>query len=144
VAVTGSDDKAGQVAEPGAEHVVRPDGHVGEALMAAGGADVIVCMTNSAAHVSQALAGLLPEGRLVNVGALDGPIEVDGVGLFQAERGLLGSIQGDRRHLVDALELAASGKVRAHVEVYRLAAVNEVRERLAAGQVRYRAVLTPA
>jgi alcohol dehydrogenase len=96
VAITGSHDKAAQVGELGADHVVRPDGQVGEALMAAGAADVIVCTTNSAAHVSQALAGLLPEGRLVNAGAIEGPIEIDGVGLFQAESGLLGSIQGDR------------------------------------------------
>jgi hypothetical protein len=38
-------------------------------------------------------------------------------------------------------ELAAAGKVKPKIETYPLAKVNEVRERLAAGKVRYRAVL---
>ncbi len=46
--------------------------------------------------------------------------------------------------LVDALDLATRGKVKAWVELYPLEQVNEVRERLEAGEVRYRAVLKPA
>lgn len=98
VASTGSDDQAAQLAELGADHVVRPDGHAGEALMAAGGADVIVCTTNSAAHVSRALAGLLPEGGLVNLGALDGPIELEGVGVLHAETARTAAKRGRRAH----------------------------------------------
>ena len=41
-----------------------------------------------------------------------------------------------------AKALVASGKVKPMIEVYPLVQVNEVRARLEAGQVRYRAVLT--
>ena len=42
------------------------------------------------------------------------------------------------------LTWVASGKVKPMIEVYPLVQVNEVRARLEAGQVRYRAVLTHA
>ena len=53
----------------------------------------------------------------------------------------LGSMQNHRRDLVEALELAASGRVRPWIERYPLEKANEVRDRLEAGKVRYRAVL---
>jgi alcohol dehydrogenase/propanol-preferring alcohol dehydrogenase len=56
----------------------------------------------------------------------------------------VGSTQGSRRHIVEALELAVAGSIKARVELYPLERINEVRERVAAGKVRYRAVLTPA
>jgi alcohol dehydrogenase/propanol-preferring alcohol dehydrogenase len=51
-------------------------------------------------------------------------------------------MQNHRRDLVEALELTAAGKVRPQIETYPLEKANEVRDRLAAGKVRYRAVLT--
>lgn len=55
---------------------------------------------------------------------------------------LIGSTQNHRRDLVEALDLVARGKVKPRVEAYRLSEINQARERLAAGAVRYRAVFS--
>ena len=111
------------------------------ALFAAGGADVILGTTNSAAHATQALRGLRPEGRMVNMGLVDGAIQADPMHFLSNQVRLVGSRQNQRRDLVEALVLATSGKVKPMIEVYPLDRVNEVRDRLEAGKVRYRAVI---
>jgi propanol-preferring alcohol dehydrogenase len=58
-----------------------------------------------------------------------------------SQRQLRGSSQDERSDLIEALELVAAGKVKPLIETYPIAKVNEVRERLAQGKVRYRAVL---
>ena len=60
------------------------------------------------------------------------------------QRQLRGSFQDERSHLFEALTLAAGRKVKPKVELYPLARANEVRGRLEAGKVRYRAVLQHA
>ena len=106
------------------------------------GFDVILSTTNSAAQIASAFGGLRENGRMVNMGLADGPIAVDPMLLMMGQRHLRGSSQDERRDLIEALELVASGKVKPILDVYPLAQVNEVRARLEAGQVRYRAVLT--
>lgn len=143
VAITSSESKRAEAVAQGADHVVIAGDDVGASLMAIGGADVIVATTNSAAHVTQALGGLRPDGRLVNAGAVDGPIQVSPLVLMFPARQLIGGSQFERRDVVDALALVAAGKVKPRVERYKLDEINDVRDRLAAGKVRYRAVLTP-
>lgn len=140
-ALTGTAAKRDEARQLGADEVIVASGDLGAALLAAGGADVILGTTNSAAHATQALGGLRPEGRLVNMGALDGPIQGDAFLLLSRQARIVGSMQNDRRDLVEALELAASGKVRPRIELYPLDKANEARERLEAGKVRYRVVL---
>jgi D-arabinose 1-dehydrogenase-like Zn-dependent alcohol dehydrogenase len=144
VAVTGAADKKGELMAWGAHEVVLADDDPGAALRRAGGADVILSTTNSAKQIGQALAGLRPGGRLVNMGVADGPIAIDAMTLMMGQRQLRGSTQDERADLHDALALVAKGKVTPKVELYPLARANEVRERLAAGKVRYRAVLQHA
>jgi 2-desacetyl-2-hydroxyethyl bacteriochlorophyllide A dehydrogenase len=141
VAVTGSAGKSQEARELGADQVVVAGEHVGQALAAIGGADVILSTTNSAAQVSQAFEGLRPEGRLVSMGVADGPIQLSAINALMNQTRLIGSQHNQRRDLVEALELVATGKVRPKLEVYPMAKVNEVRARLEAGAVRYRAVL---
>jgi len=141
VALTGTESKSQEARQLGAHDVVVAKDDLGKALTDAGGADVILATTNSAAHVTSALRGLRPEGRLVNMGALDGPIQADSMQFLSNQVRLVGSMQNNRRDLVEALELGAAGKVKPMLEVYPFEKVNEVRDRLAAGKVRYRAVL---
>ena len=61
--------------------------------------------------------------------------------LMFGQRQLRGSSQEERSDLHEALQLLARGKIKPRIETYPLAKVNEVRERLEAGKVRYRAVL---
>lgn len=61
--------------------------------------------------------------------------------LMFGQRELRGLSQDERADLYEALQLLARGKIKPRIEAYPLSKVNEARERLAAGQVRYRAVL---
>lgn len=143
VAITGNEGKKAEAKALGADHVVGSGDDAGKALMAIGGADVVLSTSNSAAQISQVLGGLRPEGRLVNMGVPDGPVTIGNVmGFMMGQQRIVGSTQNDRRDLVDALNLLAAGKIKPKLETYPLDKVNEVRERLAAGKVRYRAVLT--
>jgi D-arabinose 1-dehydrogenase-like Zn-dependent alcohol dehydrogenase len=142
VAITGSADKVKLAQDLGADAAVPAGDDAGKALMAAGGADVVVSTSNSAKHVSQVLNGLRPEGRLVNLGVLDGALSVDAMQLMFPLRRILGGSQGHRRDLVDLLGLAAAGKVKPALETYPLAQINEVRDRQASGKVRFRSVIT--
>jgi len=141
VAVSGSADKKVEAGRLGADEVVIASENWGQALLDAGGADVILGTTNSAAQATSALRGLRPEGRMVNMGLLDGPIQADSMQFLSQQVRLVGSKQNHRRDLVEALDLAASGKVKPRLEVYPLDRINEARDRLEAGKVRYRAVI---
>lgn len=141
VAITGQANKREELAALGADDVIAGASDVGQALREIGSADVVLTTSNSAAQVSQLIAGLRPGGRLVNVGNLDGPIEASSMAINYTSLRILGSTQGSRRDLVEALELAAAGRVKPRVELYPLDEINDVRERVAAGKVRYRAVL---
>ncbi len=141
-ALTGQAGKRDELRRMGADEVLVAGADPGKALAAAGGADVILSTTNSARQVASALQGLRPRGRLVNMGVTtDGPIAVDVMSLTLGQRQLRGSSQDERADLYEALQLVASGKVKPAVESYPLGEANAVRERLAAGKVRYRAVL---
>jgi D-arabinose 1-dehydrogenase-like Zn-dependent alcohol dehydrogenase len=141
IGITGRADKKKELIELGADEVLIADGDVGAALTAAGGADVILSTTNSAAQIASAFKGLRPGGRLVNMGVPDGPISVDPFALLFGQRELRGSSQDERSDLHEALSLLAAKKVKPRIETYPLAKVNEVRQRLEEGKVRYRAVL---
>ena len=143
-AVTGQAGKTAELKAMGAHEVIVGGAEPGKALLDAGGFDVILSTTNSAKQVASAFGGLRRNGRLVNMGVADGPVVLNPMLLIMGQRQLRGSSQDERADLVEALELVASGKVKPALEVYPLAKVNDVRERLAAGKVRYRAVLTHA
>jgi D-arabinose 1-dehydrogenase-like Zn-dependent alcohol dehydrogenase len=143
-AVTGQENKRAELRSFGADEVVLSGDDPGKALQDAGGADIILSTTNSAKQIGAALAGLRQGGRLINMGIADGPIPVDPMSLTLGQRELRGSTQDERSDLFEALRHVASGKVKPKVELYPLERVNDVRERLEAGKVRYRAVLQHA
>jgi D-arabinose 1-dehydrogenase-like Zn-dependent alcohol dehydrogenase len=142
VAITSQETKRGELTAFGADEVLLSGDDPGKALVAAGGADIILSTTNSARQISAAFAGLRPGGRLVNMGVPDGPLSIDPMVLMFGQRQLRGSTQDERSDLFEALRLVAKGKVKPQLEIYPLERVNEVLDRLASGRVRYRAVLT--
>jgi D-arabinose 1-dehydrogenase-like Zn-dependent alcohol dehydrogenase len=144
VAITGQADKKKELAGLGADEVLVTGDDPGQALREAGGVDVILSTTNSARQVASAFTGLRPGGRLVNMGVPEGAIAIDPSVLMFGQRQLRGSTQDERSDLTEALALVAAGKAKPWIETYPLERVNEVRERLAAGKVRYRAVLQHA
>jgi 2-desacetyl-2-hydroxyethyl bacteriochlorophyllide A dehydrogenase len=143
IAVTSTAEKTAEARRFGAADVVVAGANPGEALQKAGGADVILSTTNSAKQVSQAFAGLRPEGRLVNMGAVDGPLAIDSMIMLVRQLKLVGSTQNRRADLVDTLALAAKGKIKPVVETFPLERVNDALGRLESGRMRYRGVLLP-
>lgn len=143
-AITGQADKTAELRALGADEVILTGDDPGKALTAAGGADIILSTTNVAKQIGAAFAGLRPNGRLVNMGLADGPIPIDPGALLFGQRQLRGTLQDERADLAEALGHVARGKVKPRIEVYPLARINEARERLEAGKVRYRAVIQHA
>jgi D-arabinose 1-dehydrogenase-like Zn-dependent alcohol dehydrogenase len=142
--LTHSLDKAKEAKALGADEVIQIKDNVGKALLAAGGADIILHTANSSIAANQALEGLLPEGRLVVMALDPNAIQALPIALIHKQIKIIGSLQSERRDLVDILNLAAQGKVKPIVETYALSQVNEVIQRLIDGKVRYRAVLQVA
>jgi D-arabinose 1-dehydrogenase-like Zn-dependent alcohol dehydrogenase len=140
-AITGQANKRQELRELGADEIVLAGDDPGAALKAVGGADIILSTTNSARQITQAFGGLRHSGRLVNMGIADGALEVGSLPLLLGQRELRGSTQDERADLFEALQLLARGKIKPRIEAYPLAQVNEARERLESGKVRYRAVL---
>ncbi|HEU4403503.1 MAG TPA: alcohol dehydrogenase catalytic domain-containing protein [Candidatus Polarisedimenticolia bacterium] len=137
IAVSHSKDKEKAIRALGADAVVAD----GEGLRAAGGADVILATSNSYQAVAGTLAGLRPDGRLVMMGASSEPLPIN-AGLMFIRGRILGSSQNSVEHLYEALDYAAQGKVRVITETYPLRDVGRAYDRVAAGSVRFRAVIT--
>jgi D-arabinose 1-dehydrogenase-like Zn-dependent alcohol dehydrogenase len=144
-AITGQADKVKELKAMGASEVLVVGAEPGPAMTEAGGFDIILSTTNASKQVSSAVGGLRPNGRLMSMGVTtDGPITLEPMSLLLGQRQVRGSSQDERGDLVEALALVASGKVKPLLETYPITKVNEVRERLAQGKVRYRAVLSHA
>ena len=144
IAITAQSNKKKELQELGADEVLVAGADIGKELMALGGADIILSTTSDPKQVASAFMGLRSGGRFVNLGLVHGPILIDSAALMFPARSLIGSSQDERSDLHEALKLVAAGKVKPMLETYPLDKVNEVRDRLAAGKVRYRAVLQHA
>jgi D-arabinose 1-dehydrogenase-like Zn-dependent alcohol dehydrogenase len=88
------------------------------------------------------IAGLRPDGRLVLMGFENKPLAVHPGDLIMRRIRILGSQQNDREYLHEALQIAASGKVKVMTETYSLDEITKAYERVADGKVRFRAVIT--
>jgi dehydrogenase len=136
IAVTHSRDKEKLARELGADEVVAD----GDGLLRAGGADVILATSNSYRATQDAFKALRPEGRLVLMGVSEEMLEVPREILMKRNR-IVGSVQNGPEFLYEALDYAAQGKVRAVIETYPFDEIARAYERVANGQVRFRAVV---
>jgi D-arabinose 1-dehydrogenase-like Zn-dependent alcohol dehydrogenase len=87
------------------------------------------------------LQGLRPDGRLVTTAVSAEPIQADPVPMLFKQTSIIGSAQNDPADLIDILQLAAAGKVKPVLELYRMDEINSVIARLVEGKVRHRAVI---
>jgi alcohol dehydrogenase len=138
VAVTHSREKEKLIRDLGADEVVAD----GKALLAAGGADIILGTSNSMKATSEALSGLRPDGRLVLMGfSASEKLEVPGE-LLLVRGKILYSMQNGPEYLYEALDYAARGKVKVLAETCALEDIGRAYERVARGEVRFRAIVT--
>ncbi|HYL16919.1 MAG TPA: alcohol dehydrogenase catalytic domain-containing protein [Terriglobales bacterium] len=138
IAVTKSSDKEKMIRQLGADEVVQD----GDALLASGGADVLLAASNSWNATSDAAKGMRPEGRIVIMGVSHEPLPFTADMMFKRVS-LIGSSQNAREHLYEALDYAAKGKVKVVEETYPLDEIAKAYDRVANGRVRFRAVITP-
>jgi alcohol dehydrogenase len=139
IAISRSPDKDKLVRQLGADEIVRD----GKGLAKAGGADVVLGTSNSVDAMADSIAGLRPDGRLVLMGFEDKPLPVHPGDLIMRRIRILGSQQNSREYLYEALQIAASGKVKVMAEIYSLDEITKAYKRVAEGKVRFRAVITP-
>ncbi len=136
IGITHSQDKEELARKLGADMVVSN----GDALKRAGGADVILVTSNSYNAASEVLKGLRPDGRLVLMGVSTEPLVVTAEIIGNRSR-IIGSSQNGPEYLYEALDYVAQGKVKIIAETYSLDDIARAYENVAAGNVRFRAVI---
>jgi len=62
---------------------------------------------------------------------------------FPNKGNIIGSTQNDREHLYEALDFVAKGKVKVMKEIFSLEDISNAYERVANGNVRFKAVVKP-
>jgi len=113
----------------------------GDALLAAGGADVLLATSNSWSATADAMKGMRPDGGVVLMGVSGEPLVYPPEIMFKRVK-LMGSSQNGREYLYEALDYVAQGKVKVIAEDYKLEEIGRAFERVANGKVRFRAVIT--
>lgn len=116
---------------------------IGKRLSSMGGADLILLTGISARLFEQCIPGLGPNGTLVVLAAIAESASLIPAGLITGQKAICGSLIGTRDDMDAMLRFAADHGIAALVERHPLKNVNEVLDRLRAGKVRLRAVLTP-
>ena len=138
IAISHSPDKDSLARDLGADEVVRD----GNGLLDAGGADVLLHTSNSYQGVGEVLEALRPDARFVLMGLGTETFVLPPMTMISKRLRVLGSQQNGPEYLYEALDMVAKGKVKVMTETYPLNDVDKAYERVAAGQVRFRAVIT--
>ena len=107
-----------------------------------GGASVILATAPSAKAMSSLIAGLRPNGKLVDVGASAEPIEVDTATIILGQRSVAGWYAGMSIDSEDTLAFSQRAGVRSMNEYFPLERAPEAYQRMMSGKTRFRAVLT--
>jgi D-arabinose 1-dehydrogenase-like Zn-dependent alcohol dehydrogenase len=106
-----------------------------------GGANAILATAPSAKSMSQAFAGLAPDGVMIVVGASPENIQVSALDLLSKRRRIEGNASGSRHDLRDVLEFASKMNVQPEVQTTSLADVNDVLDRMHNGKLPGRVVI---
>jgi dehydrogenase len=140
IAVTHSKDKEELAYKLGADSVV-PGGDI---LLKEGGADVILSTSNSYKATADSIKALRPDGRVILMGvSTTEPLAISPEILFKRGH-IIGSTQNDREHLYEALDYVARGKVRVMTEIFPLEDITNAYDKVANGNVRFKAVIHPS
>jgi len=137
-AVTHSPDKADLARDLGADEVVSD----GAGLKAAGGADLIMHTSSNHASVASAIEGLRPWGKVVMMGIATDEFTLPALPLVSHSYQIIGSAHNGFEYLVEALDFVARGEVTPIIELFPKERVAEAYDRVANGDVRFKAVVT--
>jgi alcohol dehydrogenase/propanol-preferring alcohol dehydrogenase len=112
-------------------------------LMALGGAKAILATVTSGKAMTPLIDGLGVDGTLLVVGASPEPIEVNGLHIIGARRGVRGWPSGTSADSEDTLRFSALTGVEAMIETYPLTRAAQAYERMMSGKARFRVVVVP-
>ncbi len=113
-----------------------------EELQKLGGARVILATAPNAKAMGELVGGLGVGGELLCVGVPQEPLEVSLAALIMGKRNVQGWPSGTAMDSEDTLRFSAYSGVRAMIEKYPLAKVNEAYARMISGKAEFRVVLT--
>ena len=113
----------------------------GAALRDLGGAAAIIATAAGGASMSPLLAGLVPRGELVVVGAAPDPISVNTSDLVFGTRSIVGSLTGSPIQNDDNLEFSSTHGITPMIEVLPFEEAPKAYERMLSGAARFRMVL---
>lgn len=137
-AITHSPDKQAAALELGADQVVGD----GAALRDAGGADLIMHTASHHGVVNDAMTGLKPWGKVVMMGIAFDDMYVPALSLVSNSHQIIGSAHNGYDYLEEALGYVARGQVKPRIEIFTKENVAEAYDRVVAGDVRFKAVVT--
>ena len=106
-----------------------------------GGANVILSTLTSAKALEWALDGLAVAGKLIVVGAPDGPVVVNPFPLLLGRRTVMGWPSGTGMDSEDTLKFSALTGVKPMVETHPLEQAEQAYERMMSGKARFRVVI---
>ncbi|HEV2113729.1 MAG TPA: alcohol dehydrogenase [Terriglobales bacterium] len=113
-----------------------------EELQKLGGAKVILATAPNSKSMSALIDGLSINGKMMVVGAAPEPIEVSPFQLIGARKSIQGWPSGTPSDSEDTLRFATLTGVRAMIEKFPFAKVNEAYARMWSGKAEFRVVLT--
>lgn len=140
IAIDISDDKLELARQLGADHTINAATEdVVKTIRRMGGAHVVVITSAAKAAFDAAFYSVRSNGKMVVVGM---PADILTFPAIQMrEVNIVASATGTRQDVSEVLELAAAGKIRCLVETEPVEKINEIFDRMRAGQITGRVVL---
>lgn len=144
VAIARGQDKAPLAQQLGAHHYIdSASQNVAQALLALGGARVILATATSGKAMSAALGGLGLNGKMIMVGVSEEPVEVPITQFIMGRHSVQGWPSGTAADSQETLAFSALSGVKPMIEEYPLSRAAEAYERMMSGKARFRVVLKP-
>lgn len=146
VAIARGAGKADFAKQLGAHHYVdsTADTSVGDALLALGGAKVVLATAANSEAITATVDGLVPRGELVVIGADPAPLGISPNQLLMSGRILRGHPSGTAQDVQDTMAFSALHGIRPMVEIVPLGEAAAAYEKMLSGAARFRMVLTTA
>ena len=143
IAVARGAEKEPLARKLGAHHYIDSTaGDPAQALLALGGADLILSTVTSSDAMAALFGGLRPNGTLLVVGASMEPIAVPAAMLIGGSKTITGHASGTARDSEDTLNFSVLSGVRPMIETMPLESAAQAYEKMMSGDARFRMVLS--
>ncbi len=143
IAIARGKDKEELAKKLGAhQYINSQEQNVAESLTKLGGAKIILSTVTSGKAISEAMAGLGVDGKMIVLGVSTEPVEVSTMLLVGGRRSIMGWPSGRSIDSQDTMNFSVLTGVRSMNQVFPLEQVNEAYELMMSGKAQFRVVLT--